>query len=101
MIYPRHITFVHQPAISDSWNAYHAAVVYCRAQGWGVGTMQRGAPTAVFEDGREVSKWRNLSSAERDMALATIVPVGERGSFRDCDVVLVIRRRPLRAEVAA
>ena len=99
--YPRHIAFVHDPNSKDPWNAYHAAGEYCRAQGWSVGSMQRGAPTAIFEDESEVSKWRNLSAAERKAALATLEPRGGPGSFRDCDVVLAIRSSPKRAEVAA
>lgn len=77
---------------SDEWSAYHAAVEWLRKNGYEVGPMQRGAPTAAFIDPRgdaEVSKWRNLDEADRDNVDAYIHDMGQ-GRFRGRPVEVVV-----------
>ena len=81
-------TDYHFPAVEgEPFAAYYAAERFCHMCGWCVGSMQAGAPTACFEgtDGI-VSKWRNLSMAERREAVATIESAGNW--FRDIDVIV-------------
>jgi hypothetical protein len=72
---------VFNPEPGDDFAAYNAACKWLQDMGYSVGRMQRGAPTAAWIGDCDISKWRNLSEAERDTMDAMIHDMG-RGRFR-------------------
>jgi len=48
----------------QEWSGYDKAIDFCDKNSLSYGSMQRGAPTAIFADGGYVSKWRNLSNKD-------------------------------------
>jgi len=74
---------------NNPWAAYNAAQKWCAANGYSVGSMQRGSPTAVFKGDYAVSKWRNLNIQERALTDGTITTT--TGTFRDSDVTLTLK----------
>lgn len=54
------------PAVSgDDFGAQHAAEAWLQARGFSFGSSQCDGPQAVFFGEFHVSKWRNLSPAEK------------------------------------
>lgn len=86
--------FKHDPSSSDPWNAYNAASAWLKSEGYSIGSMERGAPTAFFHGDCDVSKWRNLSQQERREANGTIEPLSGSGTFRDSNIIVTIKRLP-------
>lgn len=78
---PHHLTaskrFEKLPDDND-FTPYHRAVAFARGLGLVEGSMQRGAPTALFLGAEYVSKWRGLDIAERSTCDGVIVE-GENG----------------------
>lgn len=83
--------FTYDPSDSDPWNAYFAAESWVMSQGYSVGRMQAGAPTAIFKGDCDVSKWRNLSRAEQEACDGTIKSRGGR-RFREEDAIVSLFR---------
>lgn len=77
-------TFTHNPELGD-FSAYQACRDWLRACGCSIGSMQRGAPTAVmFADNYDISKRRNLRKHEISETHGWITGTG--GRFRGGDV---------------
>ena len=74
---------------NNPWVAYCAAEKWCAENGYSIGTMQRGSPTAVFKGDCAIAKWRSLSIQERALADGTITTT--TGTFRDSDVTLTLK----------
>ena len=74
---------------TDRWGNYDFARHWLRSCGYGVGSMQRGTPTgAVIGTGILVSKWRNLSDADR--AALDAVIFSDSDQTWDCPVAVHI-----------
>ncbi len=71
------------PHTGGTWSGLHAAQAWCREHGYAYGEMQRDSPIGVHRESEcsGISKWRNLSQAERAALDGRIEP--ESGSFRD------------------
>ncbi len=50
----------------DEFDPVHEAEAWCAERGISVGTMQRGSPRGLYIGDAVISKWRNLSKAERN-----------------------------------
>ena len=79
--------FPHIPEHGD-FSAYHDAVKWVEGLGFSVGSMQRGAPTAIFRGDCDVSKWRNLRDEDHEELAGTIIGVG--GRFRGGPVTVTL-----------
>lgn len=79
--------FPHVPENGD-FSAYHAAEAWLRERGFSYGSMQRGAPTAIYRGDCDVSKWRNLDEDDLSEIAGTIVGVG--GRFREGPVTVTL-----------
>ena len=91
------IIFKHDPNDAYPWNAYNRAEDWARANGYSVGAMESGSPTALFKGDFAVSKWKNLGPEERRSADGTIEAFGSN-RFRDSDVIVKLSGN--RAEVS-
>lgn len=83
------ITKTFEHVEGDDFSAYNAAVAWVEAQGYSVGSMQRGAPTLIYYGDCDVAKFRNISPAERKSAAGEIV--GINGRFRECSVIVKLK----------
>lgn len=72
----------------EDFSGYNAACAWARANGYSVGSMQRGAPTAMFKGDCLVSKWRNLRKEDLKAMDGKIVALGE---FKTDDCVVELR----------
>lgn len=80
---------IFDPSPDSDFAAYHTAEQWLKDLGYCVGPMQRGAPTAAYIGDGFVSKWRNLTDAERDAVDGLIHDMG-RGRFRGGPVEVVL-----------
>lgn len=72
------------PIVFESTGEEFSALIAARAEierrGWSVGRNQRSDPRGViFEPGRDIAKWRNLSLDERAACDACLVGSGRSG----------------------
>ena len=75
---------------TGNFEAYNAAVNYCLAQGWSVGSMSAPYPTGVLKQpGVLIAKWKNLTVAERVDLDGTISSLAK--SFREGPIDLQIK----------
>jgi hypothetical protein len=75
--------------IGVDFSAYHAACAWLKKRGFSYGSLQRGAPTAIYKDDSSVAEWRNLSKKDRDaMDGVMLTPTGE---YRNGPVVVLLR----------
>lgn len=62
--------------------AYDKAVDWCRAAGYSVGMMQRGEPIGLMFGDVCISKWRNMTPAEREELHGRITGDFRKGPVR-------------------
>jgi hypothetical protein len=71
----------------ESFSAFYAAEKFVRELGYSVGSMQRGMPIGLYKGDADISKWSNMTRAERESLHGTL----ESTSFRDMDVVVNLK----------
>jgi hypothetical protein len=88
---PIHMTF---PQIG-TFRAMTLAEEWLEANGYTVGSCQRGSPRGIMPAGYAVMKWRNLSPAERDQLSGRMT-----GDMRNGPVIIEITRPLAVADVS-
>lgn len=75
------------------FEAFNKACEWCRQNGYSYGTMQADAPTGLLRGNFEISKWRNMTKAERD-ALDGVMDAPGR-TYRTGPVTIRLKRGEL------
>lgn len=74
---------------THEFEALFAAQKWCEANGYSYGRLERGAPIGLLRGDFEISKWRNMSAAERKALHGTISTANL--SYREGPVVIRIK----------
>ena len=71
---------------TGTFQAAYAAEDWCRANGYSIGSAERGSPRGLLKGDYVIAKWRNLSKAERAALHGTM-----EGDMRNGPVVIRLR----------
>ena len=60
------------------FEAYNEAEAFCMGRGFSVGSMQRGDPVGIVSGDCYISKWRNMTSADKKRLDGAIIGDSKR-----------------------
>lgn len=71
-----------------TWNAFHAACLWCSQNGYSYGPMQAKSPIGILKGKSFIAKWRNLNTAERNVLNGMMLS----GDFSEGPILIIIRK---------